>query len=260
MQGKPASLASNLGEFEMISDIWTIAKKEMKELITQRGRFRGGGLGMLFFLAVFGIFMPLQAGKAWVDSPIVLVYWAWVPFLLVTSVIADAFAGERERHTLETLLASRLSDRAILLGKITTGVLYGWGLTLICMLLSLVTVNLIYGRNGLLLFPAGIAAGAVGLSFLLSLFAAALGALISLRANSVRQAQQTMSVAVYVVLIPLLLLPVLPQSMRAALEGMAQGADSAAVLLSLIGLLALTDLVLLGLSMARFKRARLILD
>jgi ABC-2 type transport system permease protein len=244
----------------MISDIWTITKKEMKELLTQRGRFRGGGLGMLFFMGVFGIVMPLQTGKAWVESPIVLAYWAWVPFLLVSSVIADAFAGERERHTLETLLASRLPDRAILLGKISSGILYGWGLTLICMLLSLATVNAVYGRDGFLLFPAGIAAGAVGLSFLLSFFAASLGALISLRASSVRQAQQTMSVGVYVVLIPLLLLPVLPQSLRTALAAWARGADSAAILLMLIGLLALADLALLGLSMARFKRARLILD
>jgi ABC-2 type transport system permease protein len=244
----------------MISDIWTISKKEMKEILTQRGRFRGGGLGILFFLAVFGIVMPLQIGKAWVDSPIVLAYWAWVPFLLVTSVIADAFAGERERHTLETLLASRLSDRAILFGKITTGVLYGWGLTLVCILLSLATVNMVYGRDGLLLFPAGIAAAAIGLSFLLSLFAATLGALISLRASSVRQAQQTMSIAVYVVLVPLLLLPVLPQSLRATLVVVAQGANYAAILISLVGLLMVADLALLALSMARFKRANLILD
>lgn len=244
----------------MISDIWTITKKEMKEILTQRGRFRGGGLGILFFLAVFGIVMPLQIGKAWVDSPIVLAYWAWVPFLLVTSVIADAFAGERERHTLETLLASRLSDQAILFGKITTGVLYGWGLTLVCILLSLVTVNIVYGRDGLLLFPAGIAAAAIGLSFLLSFFAATLGALVSLRANSVRQAQQTMSIAVYVVLVPLLLLPMLPQSLRTTLEGAAQKADYAAILISLIGLLIVADLALLSLSMARFKRAQLILD
>ncbi len=244
----------------MIPDIWTITKKELKELLTQRGRFRGGGLGMLFFLGVFGIIMPLQTGKAWVESPIVLAYWGWVPFLLVTSVIADAFAGERERHTLETLLASRLSDRAILLGKITTGILYGWGLTLVCMLLSLVTVNVIHGRDGLLLYPAGIAAGAVGLSFLLSFFAATLGTLVSLRANSVRQAQQTMSVAIFLVLIPLLLVPVLPQSMRIALVGIAQSADSTAILLSIIGLIGLADLGLLALSMIRFKRSRLILE
>lgn len=244
----------------MITDIWTIAKKEMKELLTQRGRFRGGGLGMLFFLGVFGIIMPLQLGKTLVESPIVLAYWAWVPFLLVTSVIADAFAGERERHTLETLLASRLSDRAILFGKITTGILYGWGLTLFCMLLSLVTINLVHGRNGLLLYPAGIALGAAGLSFLLSLFAATLGALVSLRANSVRQAQQTMSVAVFLVLIPLFLLPMLPQSMRAVLIGLALGANATAILLSISGLIVLADLALLGLAMARFKRSRLILD
>ena len=69
-------------------------------------------------IAVFGVFLPLQNGASWVTSPITMVYWAWMPLMLVTGVIADSFAGERERHTLETLLASRLPDRAILLGKV----------------------------------------------------------------------------------------------------------------------------------------------
>ena len=37
------------------------------------------------------------------------VMWMWFSLLLVINVVADSFAGERERHTLETLLASRLS-------------------------------------------------------------------------------------------------------------------------------------------------------
>ena len=37
-------------------------------------------------------------------------------------MIADGIPGERERHTLETLLASRLSDRSILLGKVMAAV------------------------------------------------------------------------------------------------------------------------------------------
>jgi ABC-type Na+ efflux pump permease subunit len=41
-------------------------------------------------------------------------------------MITDSIAGERERQTLETLLASRLPDRAILLGKVAAITLLGW--------------------------------------------------------------------------------------------------------------------------------------
>jgi ABC-2 type transport system permease protein len=110
----------------MINDITTIIWKEIKEIFLQRPNFRGGWAGLLVLLAVFGIFIPLQSGPAWVSSPANLAIWSWVPYLLVSGVVADSFAGERERHTLETLLASRLSDRAILFGKIGAALVYGW--------------------------------------------------------------------------------------------------------------------------------------
>ena len=43
--------------------------------------------------------------------------------------VPDPLPRERERHTLETLLASRLSDRAILLGKIGAAVGFEWVIT-----------------------------------------------------------------------------------------------------------------------------------
>ena len=62
--------------------------------------------------------------------------------------VADSFAGERERHTLETLLASRLPDRAILFGKVLAAVGYGWVLVMLMLVLSLVTVNLTVATPG----------------------------------------------------------------------------------------------------------------
>ena len=56
-------------------------------------------------------------------------------------MIADSFAGERERHTLETLLASRLSDRAILFGKIAACIAYGWLMAMLCVLVGTITEN-----------------------------------------------------------------------------------------------------------------------
>lgn len=244
----------------MLKDIWTIMWKEIKELLTQRGRFRGGGVGMLIFVGVFGIFMPLQFGRAWVDSPAGLIYWAWVPFLLVSSVIADSFAGERERHTLETLLASRLSDRAILFGKVVAAIAYGWGFTMLSMLLGLITVNIAYGHGQLLLYPAAIGIGIVVLSFLVAGLAATLGVLVSLRASTVRQAQQTFSIAFFILFVPMFLLPMLPAAWLARASQFLTTVNVEAIAAAIAILLFLFDSGLLAIAMARFKRARLILD
>ena len=55
---------------------------------------------------MLGIVTPLQMGSLWLTSPLMLAYWPLLSSGMVSTLIADAFAGERERHTLETLLAT----------------------------------------------------------------------------------------------------------------------------------------------------------
>ncbi|HSA96363.1 MAG TPA: ABC transporter permease [Acidobacteriota bacterium] len=244
----------------MFRDVKSIVWKELKEILGQRGRLKGGKTGMLFFLLVFGALLPLQNGAGWIRSPLVLIYWSWVPFLLASGVVADSFAGERERHTLETLLASRLPDRAILAGKIGAAVIYAWGLTLACVLAGAVTINLAHGHGRVLFYPAPVAAGIVGLTFLVALLASGLGVLVSLRAATVRQAQQTFSIAFFLMFIPLFTLPMLPAALKARLFASLSGVDAATAALAAAALLALADIVLLAAADARFRRNRLILD
>jgi ABC-2 type transport system permease protein len=244
----------------MLSDIAVIMWKEFKELFTQRGRFRGGLVGMALFVVVFGIFMPLQTGRDWIETPVGLVYWSWVPFLLASSIVADLFAGERERHTLETLLASRLSDRAILLGKIGAAMAYAWGITVAGVLLGIVTVNIAFGKGELLFFPPVVAAGIFGLSFLVALLAAGLGVFVSLRAATVRQAQQTFSLAFFVVFIPLFLFPMLPLEWRLKMAQAVQNLNLTTALMAIFGVLGIADVLLVFAAERRFRRNRLILD
>lgn len=244
----------------MITDIFTIMWKEARELLMQRSGLRGGWIGLLVLIAVFGIMMPLQSGREWLIAPTTILLWAWVPFILVNSVVADSFAGERERHTLETLLASRLSDRAILLGKISAAIAYGWGVTLIGLLVALVTINIAFGEGELLIFPLQIGAAIVTLSFLVAWLAAGLGVLVSLRAASVRQAQQTLSLAFLFLFIPLFLIPLLPESLRDTVSRAASGMDIQIVGIIVVALLLVVDLVLLATGMRLFNRARLILN
>jgi ABC-2 type transport system permease protein len=171
-------------------DAIAIAWKEWREVFGQRGM--RGKQGIALFVVGFGIVLPLENGPAWITSPAVALAWSWVPMFLVTTVIADAFAGERERHTLETLLASRLPDRAILFGKIGAAIGYAGLMTVVSLLLGLVAVNLANRHGGLLLYSLPILLAMCVMGLLGAVFIAAVGVLISLRAATVRQAQQTL--------------------------------------------------------------------
>jgi len=245
----------------MITDILTVALKEIKELpYLRRDKSRTNMFTLLIFVGVFGIFLPLQTGEEWVTSPLALLFSGWLPFMLVGTTMVDAFAGERERHTLETLLASRLSDRAILFGKILAGVIYGLAMTLMCVLLGLVTVNVAFGRDGLLFFPLAIGLGILAVVLLISTLASGLGVLVSLRAGSVRQAQQTFTIAYFVLFIPLMVIPMLPEAVTQPVLQFLMHTDFTTIAIGAGVIVALLDVVLILAALARFKRARLILD
>jgi len=245
----------------MIADAWTVMWKEWRELLLQRGNVRGGWVSLLITIGVFGIFLPLQSGRAWVESPALLLVWVWVPLFLVSSVVADAIAGERERHTLETLLASRLSDRSILVGKVGAAMGYGWGLTLVMLTLGLVTVNVVHGHGELVFYPPATALGAVLLTLLGAGLVSGAGVLVSLHAATVRQAAQTLSIAIMVLLfLPVLALQIVPAEWKGVVFTALGGLDTFQTVLLLAAVLLVVDLILLLLALARFQRAKLILD
>jgi ABC-2 type transport system permease protein len=232
----------------VIGDVLTVAWKEWRELLQLGGSVRGGRFSLLILLGVFGVFLPFQAGAEWVESPASVFYWGWGPLMLVGSAVADSFAGERERHTLETLLASRLPDSAILLGKMAAAISYGWGLVMLMLGLSLVTVNLTARTGPLLVFPWRFAVGAPLLALLGAGLAATAGVLISLRAQTVRQAAQTLNVGVLLLIfIPVIGMQALPEAWQAqgGAWAMAMGVDG---------------LLWVAAAFARFRRARLVLD
>lgn len=248
----------------MLTDILTVMTKEWKEMFLSKARvgWQRGGLATLLILAgLFGIFFPLRTGPGWVNSPIVLVLWSWIPFMLITSVVADSFAGERDRHTLETLLATRLPDRAILFGKLGAAVGYGWGFSLVTLVISLVAINVAYGRGQLLMYPSGVLIGMVTLSLLVSLLGSGIGILVSLHASSVQQAQQQLSLGMFAVLfVPIVGFQLLPgETKTAVVIALASGQVGRIITAVAIGLL-IIDVIFIALALVRFQRAKLILD
>jgi ABC-2 type transport system permease protein len=245
----------------LIADLRTVMWKEWKELLAQRGQSLVESLGLLVVLAFLGLFFPIQYGPAWLETPVAVVLAAWMPLLLVASVVCDSIAGERERHTLETLLASRLSTEVVLLGKIAGSVAYGWGFTLATLTLSIVGVNVAYGGGRVLLPVPEYLLGTFLLSLLTSILASAAGVLVSLRSSTVRQAQQAASLgAMGVFLIPMIVWKSISEEGQARFLEALVFASPGAIVVAACGVLAVLDLVLLGAAATRFRRSHLVLD
>ncbi|MBU7004474.1 MAG: ABC transporter permease [Theionarchaea archaeon] len=61
--------------------------------------------------------------------------------MLPITIAADAFAGERERKTLEALLVVPMSSRDLFLGKSLLPLAYGFGASLVAFLVTTIMVN-----------------------------------------------------------------------------------------------------------------------
>jgi len=99
-----------------------VTRKELGDLAGRVGR--RAFVRTLAVVAIFGILVPLRFEGATNLPAFFAVFMAFLPARLVA---IDAFAGERERGTLEGLLASPLSDTAIATGKIVASTVYGAG-------------------------------------------------------------------------------------------------------------------------------------
>jgi ABC-2 type transport system permease protein len=241
----------------MIDDILTLMWKERKTLFRNRAS-RSRLLMMLLTPVMLSTVFPVTWGPDWVEDFPSLIIAVIAPAVLVAVMIPDSFAGERERHTLPTLLASRLSDRAILLGKMITPVVVGWGAALLCAILSLVIVNVAHGEGQLLFYTASIALGILTLSFLMATIMAGAGVLTSLRSATMQEASQKL---VTLIIVPAVVVQVVPLLFRAQLTRWIRAVEvnGAQLLAIIVIVMTVIDAGLFVAAVARFQRARLIL-
>jgi ABC-2 type transport system permease protein len=245
----------------VIHDILTVVWKEWREFRDQLFRLKRGGLSALIVVLMLGIFTPLQMGTVWLESSLMLAYWPLLASGMVSTLIADAFAGERERHTLEALLATRLSDTAILVGKVAAAIMYGLFFTFANVLVGYIVLTVAHASEGLLPIPLKQFGLIVVLVVLACATLAGVGVFISLRAATVRQAQQTLGIIMMVLFIgPFLFIQMLDAEARIRLAARFATLGSDRIVGWAILGLAATALTLNLMAFARFKRGKLTLD
>jgi ABC-2 type transport system permease protein len=244
----------------VLIDVLTIVWKESKEFI--QGSSRAGTIARLAFpIALAGIFVPWRAGRAYVTGVTAMFGLLWILPMVAVSLTIDAIAGERERHTLESLLATQLSDQAILFGKLTASVIHAWAIMLASLLVGLVTVNLRRPAGALLLFSPAYLITLLSVGLLASILVCSLAVLVSVRAPTVRQAAQTFAYSFMGIFIAAsFAVQSLAPSRRLAVEKLLTGRSEATTQLTAgLAVLAVDGMVVLA-ARRRFQRARLILD
>ena len=245
----------------MRDDLATLLWKEWRCLARQQGNRTRVLLTLATPLLFFGLWFPWESGLGWLRrGPPSAMPAVVVPLLIVLLTVPDAFAGERERHTLATLLASRLPDRTILLGKLLFAVGLSLVFSLAILVLGLAVANLAHGEGIFLFYSPRILITDLALGLLVSLLGAGLGTIISLRSATVQQAQQTLAAILFLpptVLGPILLI-VAESRPQFRLRNLLAGADPEVAVITICAVLATIDVLLLWAAHARFRRQRLL--
>lgn len=185
----------------------------------------------------------------------VMAVYFFAPFFLIiplmaSSVIAsDSFAGEKERKTIEALLATPISDGELFFGKM----LVSFVPSMIVTVVSFVVYTIVFDVmsydlfNGVLLLPTvDWVLMIFGLAPTIALATIGLTVMISGKVKGFREAQQ-ISV---VLLIPLLAL-VFGQATGVIIFG-------PPIILALIGVFSLVDLIVFRLGLKLFKREEIL--
>lgn len=243
----------------MTRDTWTVMKKEWREYASTWSNRLSAAAVIVVLVGFLGIGFPWQVGSEWVTAGIGLIVPLWVGLTMALSITVDSFAGERERHTLESLLATRLPDRAIILGKLGAIVILAWLVTLTFAIIGLITVNLMGAESQLLLFEPDVGVAALVLGTLVLMLVATVGVFVSMRATSVNQASQLMFVGLFAIGFGIFFgAQLLPSNLVDAVIEKFSTIGITVTVVVVAGILAILDAGLLTMVMSRFRRTRLI--
>ena len=239
----------------MTADIATVMWKEWRTLLGGRSRRQlAMTAGMLL---LFGAYLPWSAGSEWAGD--VWIFAVAGAVVAASILVPDAIAGERERHTLATLLASRLPDRAILFGKLGFALMISVALTVVLMAVSLVVANIKAGE--LFFYSPDVLFTDLGFTIALAAFTCTLGVFISLRSRTVQEAQQLLGV---LMLVPPMLVTLVGTAIGAAggpppaIRDLLASLDLTTMLLVIGAIVVLVDVALAIAAARTFRRDRLI--
>jgi ABC-2 type transport system permease protein len=177
-------------------DAMAVLRKELIETFGDRHSMRGALLQALITVSITGVLVPGLQPALFARPETVMMLYVIFPSTLAATMSADAFAGERERRTLETLLATPLAERSIFIGKSAAAIMFVMAVSITSLAAGFITSSargFVDGRPSIDLI-LGVAGGALAGSLLISAATIA----VSMRVAVARSAQQLGSILTFV--------------------------------------------------------------
>jgi ABC-2 type transport system permease protein len=241
-------------------DLRLVLWKEWRSLL--HGQSRRQLLLMTATLAFWAIWLPVQTGSDWMtDGILSILISVLLPALVVAITVPATIAGERERRTLPTLLATRLSDDAILLGKLIVPVVLGVAAMMAVLIVGLIAANVASWDGSVRLYDPVVIVPDLIIGTEVAIAAAAGGVAISLRARRVQDAQQTLTLMMLLPAMAVGLLLFLVTQLSGGIGVAAdrlEGTSGWLIAVIVIIVLALVDVGLIAVARRRFQRGQLI--
>ncbi len=231
-----------------MGDLATMLWKESAELVGNRRSLRVYAMAVL----LMGLLPVLTRPPAMPPAILALMLLGYTVFssvVVAAQAAPDLVLRERAGRTLETLLASRLSDAAIFGGKVAMAAALGWSAALLTAGVQLVALNLRSGGAPWQWSYLALAQGRVALLVgvpLLGIYLGTVGSFVATRVGDQRPAYTVTMLSVGLLALPVLLHLV---SFRLTPAGVGEA----------VGALAVVDLLLLALAVRFFRRSQLIL-
>jgi ABC-2 type transport system permease protein len=216
---------------------------------------------VLLFCVAFGVYEPIKIGLDWTKSPIMIFSLsALVPFVVIGFISPYSFVGERKRGTLEALLATPVSDQALLFGKIGTAAFYGWGVAIVSMAMG--SISLFFSTGKFLFYPPGITIPTLLISLLFSWLVASMGTNFSLYAKTLLEAQNKLGMALFVpVIVPAFFVgPFMPETWKGIFVQVIAQSGTTSLLMILLVVLLIVDIMAMLIALRRFHRKQLIFE
>lgn len=237
------------------SQVAAVLWKEWRETFRLGRGMRSTGLRFLM-LIVFAAVLGWRKGPTFGRDLSTIVLLVEFTVLATIPIVTDVFAGEKERHTLETLLASSASERDILLGKFLAILGIGVGFAFVACLVEVATVLARFGASSLIgmswaIILSGLLLGAASGALL-----ASLGVVYSLHSSTVRSANQLFAYTlVGLLFITSLAARTLPETWVATVAGWRMRTPPAIQVLAAVAIMTGLSSIILGTGLATFKRA-----
>ncbi|MFN8025008.1 MAG: ABC transporter permease subunit [Acidimicrobiia bacterium] len=250
----------------MRDDIATVVWKELSELRAGRGGGGRSSVGLVVVALFVAVVIPFSAGSGDFGGVAAMTIGLLVAAMWVLTSVPDSFAGERDHRTLETLLATRLSAEAILLGKLLASVAIATALGTVAIILSVIASDVGTAVHG----DPGDAVSIPWLQMVLGVLLAALvsfalgnvGILVALRASSAMVAMRELGLGLAGIAIGVSIgVHALPKGASSDLADVAADLGSLSPAVLAIGgaaLFVVLNAALFAVTRARFTRPKLV--